>query len=102
MKFSTASGACGVLRTEFTIAFKELIHFGGARRLTLICLETVWWRCQLPIITDYLLQSGHAIDHLIGLGHTEHAKHSRHYPLPPPAGKCPQEHGLRPSETERR
>jgi uncharacterized protein (DUF488 family) len=62
------------LGPEFTAAFEELLRLGHDRRPALMCSEAVWWRCHRRIITDYLLLNGHAVDHLMGPGHTEHAK----------------------------
>lgn len=61
------------LGEEFAAAFDELLRLGRDRRLSLMCSEAVWWRCHRRIITDYLILSGHAVDHLMGPGHTEHA-----------------------------
>lgn len=61
------------LGSEFTVAFEELLRLGRDRRPALMCSEAVWWRCHRRIITDYLLLSGHAVDHLMGPSHTEHA-----------------------------
>lgn len=61
------------LGPEFTAAFEELLRLGHDRCLALMCSEAVWWRCHRRIITDYLLLNGHAVDHLMGPAHTEHA-----------------------------
>ena len=61
------------LGPEFTAAFEKLLRLGHERRLALMCSEAVWWRCHRRIITDYLLLNGHAVDHLMGPAHTEHA-----------------------------
>ncbi|WP_244553393.1 DUF488 domain-containing protein [Nitrobacter vulgaris] len=42
--------------------------------MALMCSEAVWWRCHRRIITDYLLMNGYAVDHLMAVGHTDHAK----------------------------
>jgi uncharacterized protein (DUF488 family) len=61
------------LGETFAGAFDELVRLGRERRLTLMCSEAVWWRCHRRIITDYLLLSGHDVDHLLAPGRTEHA-----------------------------
>lgn len=61
------------LSDEFTAAFAQLLGLGQSHRPALMCSEAVWWRCHRRIITDYLLLNGHAVDHLMGPGHTEHA-----------------------------
>lgn len=66
------------LGDEFAAAFDELVKVGEDRRLALMCSEAVWWRCHRRIITDYLLLNGHRVDHLMAIGHTDHAAgHSR-------------------------
>ena len=62
------------LGEAFGGAIDEVVHWGHERRLALMCAEAVWWRCHRRIITDYLLLSGHAVDHLMTLGRTERAK----------------------------
>jgi uncharacterized protein (DUF488 family) len=61
------------LGDEFAAAFDELVKVGEDRRLALMCSEAVWWRCHRRIITDYLLLNGHRVDHLMAIGHTDHA-----------------------------
>lgn len=61
------------LTDEFATVFDEIVHLGRSQRLTLMCSEAVWWRCHRRIITDYLLLNGHAVDHLMALGQTDHA-----------------------------
>jgi uncharacterized protein (DUF488 family) len=62
------------LSAEFAAAFAELVRLGRKQRLALMCSEAVWWRCHRRIITDYLLMNGHAVDHLMGPGRTDHAE----------------------------
>ncbi|MGB3834043.1 MAG: DUF488 domain-containing protein [Mesorhizobium sp.] len=61
------------LSDEFAAAFDELVELGRNQRLALMCSEAVWWRCHRRIITDYLLLNGYPVDHLMGIGHTDHA-----------------------------
>jgi uncharacterized protein (DUF488 family) len=61
------------LSEEFAAAFRELVRLSYDYRLALMCSEAVWWRCHRRIITDHLLLNGHAVDHLLGRGHSEHA-----------------------------
>lgn len=58
---------------EFTAAFDELVRLGAVNRVAMMCSEAVWWRCHRRIITDYLLLSGHAVQHLMAPGRTEDA-----------------------------
>jgi len=62
------------LGPSFAQAFENLVELGSHQRVALMCSEAVWWRCHRRIITDYLLLSGHAVDHLMARGHIEHAK----------------------------
>jgi len=61
------------LSDDFGAALDELERLGQDRRLALMCSEAVWWRCHRRIIADHLLLNGHAVDHLMGPGHIEHA-----------------------------
>ena len=58
------------LGEQFAEAFAELLELGRQRRVAVMCSEAVWWRCHRRIIADYLLASGYAVDHLMGLGQT--------------------------------
>lgn len=64
------------LGPEFTAGFAELLELGAKCRTALICAEAVWWRCHRRVITDYLLLSGHAVDHLMGPGQVMPARPS--------------------------
>jgi uncharacterized protein (DUF488 family) len=57
----------------FAAAFDDVVRLGRDRRLALMCSEAVWWRCHRRIITDYLLLSGHDVDHLIAPARSEPA-----------------------------
>ena len=61
------------LGDAFAAALDELERLGRDHRLALMCSEAVWWRCHRRIIVDHLLLDGHAVDHLMGPGHIEHA-----------------------------
>lgn len=62
------------LGEDFGAAFAEVLRLGGAQRLALMCAEAVWWRCHRRIITDYLLLSGHKVEHLMAPGRSEAAR----------------------------
>lgn len=62
------------LSKEFDAAFRDLLDLGQSHRLTLMCSEAVWWRCHRRIITDYLVVSGHEVEHLMGAGRIEPAR----------------------------
>ena len=61
------------LGDAFDNALQQVLRLGADRRVALMCSEAVWWRCHRRIITDYLLLSGHPVDHLMGPGQIEHA-----------------------------
>ena len=56
------------LGDEFAEGFGGLLRLGRDQRVALMCSEAVWWRCHRRIITDYLLLTGHAVDHLMAPG----------------------------------
>ena len=58
---------------EFRTAFDDLLLLGRNNRLALMCAEAVWWRCHRRIITDYLLLTGHEVDHLMARDRVTHA-----------------------------
>ena len=59
-------------------AFREgLMHLralGQEQRCAIMCAETVWWRCHRRIITDYLLDAGESVFHILGPGHVDAAE----------------------------
>ena len=59
-------------------AFREgLMHLralGQEQRCAIMCAETVWWRCHRRIITDYLLDAGDSVFHILGPGHVDAAE----------------------------
>ena len=58
--------------------FREgLMHLralGQEQRCAIMCAETVWWRCHRRIITDYLLDAGESVFHILGPGHVDAAE----------------------------
>ncbi|WP_152176342.1 DUF488 domain-containing protein, partial [Mycobacterium tuberculosis] len=43
------------LSTDFEVALDDLRAEGQLRRVTVMCSESVWWRCHRRIIADHLL-----------------------------------------------
>lgn len=74
------------LGEAFGAALDDIVLLGRDRRLALMCSEAVWWRCHRRIIADYLLLSGHAVDHLMAPGRVEPARPTAGARLTP-AGK---------------
>jgi uncharacterized protein (DUF488 family) len=87
------------LSDEFAAALDELECLGRNQRCALMCSEAVWWRCHRRIIADHLLLHDHAVDHLMGPGHIEHAtptpgaqktaQHKVVYPASSPVARAP-------------
>ena len=47
---------------------------GHATRSTVMCAESLWWRCHRRIIADYLIAAGEEVFHILGPGHVEQAR----------------------------
>ena len=62
------------LSEEFRSGVEKLRALGHATRSTVMCAESLWWRCHRRIITDYLIAAGEDVFHILGLGHIEQAR----------------------------
>lgn len=62
------------LSDAFAAGLAELRAASQATRCALMCAEAVWWRCHRRIITDYLLQEGREVRHILGKAHAEPAR----------------------------
>jgi uncharacterized protein (DUF488 family) len=62
------------LGEEFCSSLENLRALGHATRLTVMCAESLWWRCHRRIIADYLIAAGEHAFHILGLGHIEQAR----------------------------
>ena len=62
------------LSEEFRSGIEKLRPLGHATRLTVMCAESLWWRCHRRIIADYLIAAGEEVFHILGLGHIEQAR----------------------------
>jgi Protein of unknown function, DUF488 len=58
---------------EFRSGLEKLRALGHAARSTVMCAETLWWRCHRRIISDYLIAEGEQVIHILGPGHVEQA-----------------------------
>jgi uncharacterized protein (DUF488 family) len=58
---------------EFRVSLTKLRELGRATRSTVMCAESLWWRCHRRIITDYLIAAGGEVFHILGAGHVEQA-----------------------------
>lgn len=62
------------LSAEFRSGLEKLRERGHATRSTVMCAESLWWRCHRRIISDYLIAAGDEVLHILGPGHTEPAR----------------------------
>ncbi len=62
------------LSADFGQALDELRAEGRERRVTVMCSESVWWRCHRRIIADHLLARDEAVRHILGPGHVDPAE----------------------------
>ena len=62
------------LSAEFEQALDDLRAEGRARRVTVMCSESVWWRCHRRIIADHLLARDEVVRHILGPGHVDPAE----------------------------
>ena len=62
------------LSAEFHSGLEQLRALGHATRSTVMCAESLWWRCHRRIIADYLLADGEEVFHVLGPGHVERAR----------------------------
>ena len=46
------------LSEEFRLAVEKLRALGRAKRTTVMCAESLWWRCHRRIVADYLIAAG--------------------------------------------
>ena len=62
------------LSEEFRSGLKKLCALGHATLSTVMCAESLWWRCHRRIIADYLIAAGNEVFHILGPGHLEQAR----------------------------
>jgi uncharacterized protein (DUF488 family) len=62
------------LGEEFRSGLQNLRALGRAARSTVMCAESLWWRCHRRIIADYLIAAGEEVFHILGPGHIEQAR----------------------------
>ena len=62
------------LSEEFRSGLEKLRGLGHATRSTVMCAESLWWRCHRRIISDYLIAAGDEVLHVLGQDHTEPAR----------------------------
>jgi uncharacterized protein (DUF488 family) len=62
------------LSDDFARALDELLELSSERRVAIMCAEAVWWRCHRRIISDYLIERGRDVRHLMAAGRVEPAR----------------------------
>jgi uncharacterized protein (DUF488 family) len=62
------------LGEEFHSGLRHLRELGKNARLSVMCAESLWWRCHRRIIADYLIMAGEDVFHILGEGHVEQAR----------------------------
>jgi uncharacterized protein (DUF488 family) len=62
------------LSEEFRSGLEKLRALGHATRSTVMCAESLWWRCHRRIIADYLIAADEEVFHILGAGHMEPAR----------------------------
>jgi len=64
-------GYADYMQTDaFAAGLDELIELGARLRTTLMCAESVWWRCHRALIADALLARGVDVEHILSAGPT--------------------------------
>jgi uncharacterized protein (DUF488 family) len=58
---------------EFRSGLRALRELGHGASSTVMCAESLWWRCHRRIIADYLIDAGEGVIHILGPGHIERA-----------------------------
>jgi len=59
---------------EFRAGLARLCELGRGQPCAIMCAEALWWRCHRRIITDYLLNVGARVFHLMGPGDADAAR----------------------------
>ena len=59
---------------DFRAGLARLRELGHRRRCAIMCAEAVWWRCHRRIITDYLIDAGESVFHILGPDKVEPAE----------------------------
>jgi uncharacterized protein (DUF488 family) len=56
---------------EFSENIEKLITLAGKKKITLMCAETLPWRCHRSLIGDALLVRGIPVEHIMSSGHIQ-------------------------------
>lgn len=58
----------------FEHGLEELCALAATQCCAIMCAEAVWWRCHRRIVSDYLLQRGFTVLHIMGTSKTDAAR----------------------------
>jgi uncharacterized protein (DUF488 family) len=61
------------LTPAFRAGLDELRALAGRHTPAIMCAEAVWWRCHRRIVTDYLLNDGAEVRHIMAPGQIDPA-----------------------------
>ncbi len=56
---------------EFKSGVRELLELSAEARTTVMCAESLWWRCHRSLIADYLKSIGVTVTHILTNEKTE-------------------------------
>ena len=56
---------------DFQKGIEELLELARDTRVTVMCAESLWWRCHRSLISDYLKAAGHTVIHILSETKTE-------------------------------
>jgi uncharacterized protein (DUF488 family) len=56
---------------EFKLGVKDLLELAKSARVTVMCAESLWWRCHRSLIADCLKAGGHTVQHILDKTKTE-------------------------------
>lgn len=56
---------------EFQHGIVELVELAGKKRTTVMCAESLWWRCHRSLIADFLKAKGFEVIHILDAKKTE-------------------------------
>ncbi|MCW5699236.1 MAG: DUF488 domain-containing protein [Rhodospirillales bacterium] len=62
------------LTAPFREGLTELLSLAAGGTAVLMCAEALWWQCHRRIVTDYLINAGIEVVHILATGKTEPAR----------------------------
>src|SRR4030095_14906240 len=55
----------------FKVGITELVEFSAHSATTIMCAESLWWKCHRSLIADYLKAQGHEVIHILSADKVE-------------------------------